>query len=339
MENRREAEVSILVPVYNVGKYLRECLESIEAQTFKDWECVIVDDGSTDNSGAVCDEFAAHDSRFRVLHMKNGGLASARNNAIKHAKGKFITFCDSDDWYAPETIETMYGLITEYDADIVQTGLWKEYDGHTRVKPLTDRRLILDRQAALMELVKNKMVPSYVWNKMWRRELIGPDFPMGKTFEDIHVCTLWFPKITKMVIDPTPLYHYRMRKGSILHVGSSKYRLDFYNAMRFRAQEILKLGLDSFTQNDHDAQVAKAAVSAGKIIARQEKDENKRTEIIEDLSKSIRQFQLPKCGKLGLKQWFRANLLRSKPKIFIRLMRILGKSDLHSKYRTRNLFP
>ena len=338
MENSRKPEVSIIVPVYNVEKYLRECLESIESQTFTDWECIVVDDGATDRSGEICDEFASRDARFKVLHVKNGGLASARNNGIRTAQGKFVAFCDSDDWLAPDAIEKMHDLIVSTDADVVQTGLWKEYDGHRREKRLVDKRTVLTREEAIKELAKDKRIPSYMWNKMFRREIVGPDFPEGKTFEDIYVCTKWFPKIKRMVCDPTPLYHYRMRAGSILHAGSSKYRLDFLNIMRFRAEEILKLGLDTFSKKDHDLLVAKASVSAAKTIARQEKDKEKREEIIRSISESVKELPCPDIKSVGLNQWYRFKLLVSSPKKFIRLMRVMGKSDVHSRYRTRSLF-
>lgn len=338
MENSRKPEVSIIVPVYNVEKYLRECLESIESQTFKDWECVVVDDGATDRSGEICDEFARRDPRFKVLHVKNGGLASARNKGIREAQGRFIAFCDSDDWFAPDAIEKMHDLIVSADADVVQTGLWKEYDGHSREKGLVDKRMVLSREEAIKELVRDKRIPSYMWNKMWRSEIIGPDFPEGRNFEDIYVCTKWFPKIRRMVCDPTPLYHYRMRAGSILHVGSSKNRLDFLHVMRFRAEEILKLGLDVFSQKDHDVLVAKASVSAAKIIARRETDKTKREETVKSISESVKGLPIPDVKSLGLNNWIRFRLLVPSSQKFIRFMRVMGKSDIHSRYRTRNLF-
>lgn len=338
MENSSRPEVSVIVPVYNVEKYLRECLESIESQTFTDWECVVVDDGATDRSGEICDEFARRDSRFKVLHVKNGGLASARNNGIREAKGKYIAFCDSDDWFAPEAIEKMHSLAVSADADVVQTGLWKEFDGYRREKRLVDRRIVLSRDEAIKELVRDKMIPNYMWNKMFRREIIGADFPEGMAFEDVYVCTMWFPRMRRMVCDPTPLYHYRMRAGSILHVGSTKYRLDFLKVMRFRAAEILKLGLDVFTQRDHDVLVAKASVNAAKNIARREADRSRREEVVMSISKSVRELSLSDAKSLGLNQWIRFRLLASHPLRFIKLMRMMGKSDIHTRYRTRSLY-
>lgn len=110
--------ISIIVPVYNTEKYLHRCLDSILAQTFTDWECILVDDGSPDNSGMICDEYAAMDSRFKVIHKENGGVAAARNTAVDQANGKFVTFVDSDDWLHPLFLSVLYDGIKQHNGDI-----------------------------------------------------------------------------------------------------------------------------------------------------------------------------------------------------------------------------
>ena len=338
MKNIQNPEVSILVPVYNVSKYLRQCLESIVAQTFTDWECVIVDDGSTDGSEIICDEFATKDPRFRVLHVKNGGIASTRNIGVKEAKGNFIAFCDSDDWFEPTAIAKMYELMTTYDADIVQTGFIKEYKGYSKVKHLVDKTLVLNREEAISELAKDKKIPSYMWNKMYRRNIVGCDFPVGKTFEDQYACTKWFPKIKKMICDPTPLYHYRMRKGSILHCGSSKYRLEFLEAASFRANEFLKLGLPTFTSKENDILMATAKVKSAKKIAREEKDKENRIRILNEIRDSNQIQKTPDIKDLGLKVWLRYNFLIHSPKFFSALMRLTGKTNINPHHHNHKFF-
>jgi len=111
--------ISIIVPVYNVGRYLTKCLDSILMQTVTDWECVLVDDGSTDESGHICDEYAAADSRFVVVHKKNEGVALARLTGFEHSKGEYITFIDADDYVSPEYLEKLVKPILEKDADMV----------------------------------------------------------------------------------------------------------------------------------------------------------------------------------------------------------------------------
>lgn len=121
-DNKKAPKVSIIVPVYNVEKYLRRCLDSIKVQTFTNMECILIDDGSSDNSGKICDEYAEKDSRFRVIHKRNGGVSSARNAGLDEAKGKWIGFVDADDWIENNLIEELYDYATENDADVVISG-------------------------------------------------------------------------------------------------------------------------------------------------------------------------------------------------------------------------
>lgn len=120
--------ISIIIPVYKVEKYLRECLDSILNQTYTDWEALLIDDGSPDNSGAICDEYAAKDSRFRVFHKTNGGVSSARNMGIVKAQGDYITFVDSDDKLLPNTLDVCMGVIEKNDLDLLQFGFTRFYD-------------------------------------------------------------------------------------------------------------------------------------------------------------------------------------------------------------------
>ena len=111
-------QISVIVPVYNAEKYLHRCIDSILAQTFSDFELLLIDDGSKDNSGRICDEYAAKDSRIRVFHKKNGGVSSARNMGLDNAKGDWITFVDSDDWVKQDYL---YSMISQPDADLIMS--------------------------------------------------------------------------------------------------------------------------------------------------------------------------------------------------------------------------
>ncbi|MDE5881565.1 MAG: glycosyltransferase [Muribaculaceae bacterium] len=333
-----DPEVSIIVPVYNMEKYLEQCLDSIVSQTFTNWECIIVDDGSKDRSGEMCDGYAKRDNRFKVLHVKNGGLSYARNIGLKEAMGKYIAFCDSDDWMEPEMVEFMYRLITSTSADIVQTGIWKEFTNHRKLRAFVKARKSFNREEAMVELAKDKNIPSYVWNKMFRKDIIGMDFPEGKAFEDLYVCSKWFPKINKLVCDPTPLYHYRMRKGSIVHSGKPEYLLDALKAHRFRADEFLKQQIPSFNQKAHDLMLTEKSVYIAKNIARHGADKKSRLYAVKQIANSL---TLPDkaCRKsLSKKLRFRSQLLKNHPDLFTGMMRFLGKLDLYKRFVTRNLF-
>ncbi len=116
-------EISVIVPVYNVEKYLRECIDSVIAQSFTDWELILVDDGSPDQCGAICDEYAARDARVRVIHKENGGVGRARNTGLLAAEGKYVTFIDSDDWIEQNMLRDLHNSITEANADCAVCGL------------------------------------------------------------------------------------------------------------------------------------------------------------------------------------------------------------------------
>ena len=330
--------VSILVPVYNVRNYLRECLDSIIGQTFKDWECILVDDGSTDGSGQICDEYEMRDSRFRVIHIENGGVSAARNTAIEAATGEFIIFCDSDDWMEPVMIETLHRLIIEYNADVAQVSFWFEFVGEAKVRRLVDKTVVLDRPSALYELARDIKLPSYMWNKLFRRRLVKPEFPVGMTFEDLHTSVKWFRRAGRVVLDPTPLYHYRMRRGSIVHSNISEFRRDYIEAVKYRADEMLTLGVDRFSEAEHDRCVAKAMISGAKTIARLERNKKKRERALVDISGKMRGIRKPGPYSVGIKGWFRFRLLLNNPKFFSWFMRATRTHFFIEKYHKRKLY-
>ena len=121
-------KVSVTVPVYNTSKYLVKCLDSLAAQTLQDIEFIVVDDGSTDDSGSICDRYAAQDSRFTVVHQPNGGLSSARQTGLEHARGEYVIVCDSDDWVEPDMYECLYQTAVRTGADITVCGYYTEYN-------------------------------------------------------------------------------------------------------------------------------------------------------------------------------------------------------------------
>ncbi len=329
-------EISIIVPIYNMEKYLRECLDSIQTQTFSDWECILVDDGSKDSSPTICDEFTARDHRFKVIHKKNGGLSSARNAALKVALGQYIGFVDADDWIEPEMFECLYNDIIGYDAELAQIGYRREYKGRHSTKHLTDSHKVIDGQEAMKEIGMDRL-PNYVWNKLHKRSIINCEFPEGRNFEDIYVYSNWLKNVNKMVLNPRVLYHYRMRKGSIIHSDVARNRGDYFLSCIDR----MKMIESSLGKNDAEKRncyVNRAAVNASKIIARDEKDIMLRHNEIKRISEQVKAYPLPSPKALGLKKWWRANLLRNNPRFFSWLMRSVHILDFDAKYRNSHLF-
>lgn len=215
------AEVSIIVPVYQVEKYIRQCVDSILAQTFKDFELILVDDGSTDKSGEICDEYAKVDGRVKVIHQTNRGVAAARNNAVRCAEGAYICFVDADDWIEDTMIENCVNHMEAYDADVLRHGytmeVWQD-SGCQRIEKKSEpffAEYLTNNQIA--EQMENfwKDCSNYVWNYFFRKETVGHiEFPEIKISED-HIFVLKVLQECKKIcyLREEP-YHYCMRMGS-----------------------------------------------------------------------------------------------------------------------------
>lgn len=215
--------ISIIVPVYNVETYLVECIKSLINQTYVNIEIILVDDGSTDNSGEICDKFAIQDKRIRVIHKKNGGLSDARNYGIKAAIGEWILFVDSDDFIRKDCCEILIKNANELSAEIVVGREKKFIDGcECKISGLSGIQYILDSDKAL-EYYFYRKYAGYACGKLFKRNVIGNiSFPEGKVFEDSFVLFLFLERAHKVIVLKDELYFYRQRKYSIINSSYSK---------------------------------------------------------------------------------------------------------------------
>lgn len=227
MEISNEA-ISIIVPVYNVEKYLNECLNSIIKQTYKNLEIMLIDDGSSDRSGTICDDYAALDSRISVIHQKNGGVAAARNAGLNKSTGEFIGFVDSDDYISGDFIQKMVSAIRRYECDIVICGcLLIDESGIPQKKKVIpeDAPLVLNGHEVFEEIILK--LNNAVWNKLYRKQCIGETrFPDGTIHGEDFIFNLQCAsKARKTVVISNTHYFYRMRQNSITHSKFSEKRL------------------------------------------------------------------------------------------------------------------
>lgn len=226
-------KISVIVPVYNIENYIEECIKSILNQTFKDFELLLVDDGSTDSSLNICREYEKKDNRIKVIHKKNGGLSDARNTGIEKACGKYFCFIDGDDFIANDTLENMYNLILKNNSQIAICNMVRYYeDEDTEVfyKP-SETKIVLEGEDRFKTLEQ----PS-VCNKMFKAELFnGIRFPYGKYYEDTFVYHELVMKARSVILTGKDSYYYRCRRGSILDGGYSKKYFDFMEAVYLRA--------------------------------------------------------------------------------------------------------
>ena len=210
---------SIIVPVYKVEKYLSECVESILSQTFTDFELILVDDGSPDNCPIICDEYARQDERIKVIHKENGGISSARNAGIDFANGKYIIFCDSDDYYCSENyFAHMYDMLKKREVDMVFCRYNKLVNGKlTAVLPFDCSRIDgLCDDDLIYYLSKNDQIDSSAWSKCIRTEFLVKNklfFVQGLVSEDVEWMCRCLQQIKTVAFLPNIAYCYRIRRG------------------------------------------------------------------------------------------------------------------------------
>lgn len=235
-------EISIVLPVYNVIDYLDECIKSILRQSNINFELIVVDDGSTDGSQILCDRYSESDSRIKVIHQKNAGLSAARNTGLNHAKGKYITFVDSDDFVGEKYIEVLYKIIIESCADISMCD-YMEVAQDTQISDVTFQeknpidKYYYNGKEAIANVYKNSShgMEFVSWAKMYKLELFksnGILFPEGKLHEDAFTTYKLFYASNKIAFVNAPLYFYRIRSGSIMTSEFTEKRLDMIQATR-----------------------------------------------------------------------------------------------------------
>lgn len=248
--------ISIIVPVYNVERYLHRCIDSIRLQTHKKLEIILVDDGSPDKCGAICDEYAQRDSRIVVLHKANGGLSDARNAGIAAAHGEYIGFVDSDDYIEPTMYEKLLGAAVCSGTKLTMCGFFCEHEDGS-LDEINAVSLIPDRVLGAEELfVKlsegNGWFFTVAWNKLYHRSLLNPNFyPKGKLHEDEFVIAPLIWNAQKVRCIPDKCYHYiYMRNGSITAKKTSYRHLDALEAFCTRCLFYHSIGKDQYMTED-----------------------------------------------------------------------------------------
>lgn len=223
MTKSNKTYVSIIVPVYNTEKYLRQCVDSILNQSFKDFELLLVDDGSKDASGTICDDYAAHDDRVRVWHQENQGVSVARNVGLEHAQGEWIYFPDSDDIIVENAFETMIKMVSD-SVDYVICG-YEVYDedGNCTYAITERNQRVITREDALMEMFAptDYRYQGYLWNKLFRASIIkdnnlrfvkGIKFNEDRLYDVEYLCRIK----GNVAYSTTPVYHYIERSNSAM---------------------------------------------------------------------------------------------------------------------------
>ncbi|SMC40462.1 Glycosyltransferase involved in cell wall bisynthesis [Oscillospiraceae bacterium] len=227
--------ISIVVPVYNIEDYLRKCLDSIINQTYKDLDIILIDDGSTDSSGKICDEYGAKDNRVRVFHIENNGVSAARNFGAKQAVefgSQYVGFIDSDDWIDLDMCEFLLNLINKNDADVASCSIYREFPNNPVIRNLKDA--IYTGEEAPCAVVDGGITDSCcdkLWNtRIWKEY----DFPTGRVYEDYATVYKALEKADKIVVSSEPKYHYLCRPNSILQSHDIEKMVNLWVASKER---------------------------------------------------------------------------------------------------------
>ena len=235
--------ISIIIPVYNVEDYLHYAIESLEKQTYKNFEIILVNDGSTDDSGKLCDEYSEKYSNVRVFHKENGGLSDARNFGVQQAKGEFITFLDPDDYLEVYSLELLAGIQEMYDCDIVSTRvkateLYNVYSNRSLTEEDIKNVIVMNRDIFLEEAFYDKVATVSACGKLYRKSILEIPFPKGRIYEDLYIISEHVGKANKIVHTPLQIYNYYKRQGSIVNSKFTSKQYDFFDAIAYNRQVI-----------------------------------------------------------------------------------------------------
>ena len=234
-------KVSIIIPLYNVEEYLETTVRSALAQTYTDIGIILVDDGSTDKSGAICDSLAAQDPRIRVIHKPNGGVSDSRNTGLDAADGEYIFFLDSDDIIAPDTIETLLGAC-EQGADLAIAGYVRFKNEPRTIHAKGESFEFFDGKEATRRMLYNQGYTHGLWNKLYLASLWdGIRFRVGHLYEDLDTAFKVVPRAEKAAYIPRPLYQYRVHTGSIMRSRITEENIDLLDISDRVTCEVISL--------------------------------------------------------------------------------------------------
>lgn len=292
--------ISVVVPVYKVENYVQKCINSILNQSYTNLELILVDDGSPDKSGIICDENAKLDERIKVIHKENGGLSDARNIGIEAAVGKYITFVDSDDFISPFMIEKLYTNLIEYTADIscCDMGIIKNCDDNINLSCDNVDLLEFNKIEAIKETLYQRKIDNSACAKLYKKELFeNIRYPKSMYFEDLATTYKIFLSAQKIVAVNQPLYYYYQRETSILHQKNEKLVNDLFYIIEDLATD-LKL------YNELHQAIICRSINAYFYIYRNTSNKNLKKECINYIRtnrrEAIRDNNISKKTKYGL---------------------------------------
>ena len=313
--------ISIIIPVYNVEKYLNKCLNSVIEQTYKNIEVILIDDGSTDNSGKICDEYAKNDIRIKIIHQQNGGVSTARNNGLEHATGKYITFVDSDDYIEKEMIETMAKKIMKKNADIVICGVTdRDEENNIINQSLNKKENVFNNIEAIKEMLDEKLFYSVCWAKLYKKELFRNIKFNSKIriAEDMDVLYRVFYKSNKIIQIPERLYNWTSRGDSVTKGNDMSKWQDEIDV----CENIIKFCEENC--NEIEDYAVKRYIRINLTLSLNNLKENGTKENYNTLKKNLKKYDIEKNKAIRKKEKIKVKMIIYHPKVIKLLYKIKG---------------
>lgn len=296
--------ITVIVPVYKVEDYLERCVDAILCQTYGELEIILVDDGSPDRCGEICEAYAKSDPRVKVIHKKNGGLSDARNAGIEQASGRYITFVDSDDWVHEGYVQRLYGLLKETGADVSCCGYLTTGSEQTMEDVSAESVYEFSREEALNELVAFGDLHAQMivaWGKLYKTELFdGIRFPYGRIHEDEFTTYKLLYRAGKIAVTTRQLLYYWQRADSIMAGGFKvKNKLDFLDAQIERGAFFHENGLNGLSDRTYKALFTELLATYLELEERNEDKANQEVKAkFETVRRALRENGLSKMGLL-----------------------------------------
>ncbi len=315
--DRPQPLVSLIVAAYNTADYMRECIDSVVAQTYRNWELIIVDDGSTDGTSAICDEYAARDERISVVHKENSGKPDCCNMAIGMARGEFVGFLDSDDWIEPAFCQTLLDAIDQTGKDCATCGYMNEFVGETVFDPASDKLQTLSPSKALT-MIYGRRLYGYLHGRLYRRELLVEPVPQLRRYEDFAVIYKWLSHGNGVALCPNYLYHYRQRQSSIMN-SDDDHMYGFIPLLEACYHYVRDNSL--LTEEQNKSLVVRNCIRIAKDIARRTRG-SETDEQLKSIRRVIRRMQPVSESIVGSKSYRRMHLLLFSITLFKHVMRI-----------------
>ena len=329
--------ISIIIPVFNGENYLRQCIDSVISQTYKEWELILIDDGSTDQSPDICNAYATEDKRIKVIHQRNSGQATARNNGLALAKGEYISFIDCDDWLEPKMYESFIEALQENQAEIAIGGYFKEFTTHRKAIHNNGRLDVYNSQEATKLILQGK-IGSYLWTMLFKREVMQEPIANLKVYEDHATIFKWFVHAQHVVFIRRAYYHYRQIKNSCLHSDDLLKSECYLKAAQERYTFMKKHQVLPGWEQENRRQYLRECIKLTKDIARMDKYDWESKKLICKIREELKLLMPISCRDISLKYYLRLRLLMLNVDLYAWALQWSSKFLLTKNRERKNLF-